>query len=76
VLKKYKFHSLRALPGGHSFFLKKKNQKKHFLSNDPLQNFAFGISSFKEILVAKFYNGLHSKNKEQLVFNWQWGCFQ
>ena len=34
---------MRALPGGHSFFLKKKNQKKQFLSNDPLKNFDFGI---------------------------------
>ena len=36
-------------------------QKKHFLSNDPLKNFAFGIFCFRRILEAKFYNGLHRK---------------
>ncbi len=46
---------------------KKKNQKKHFLCNDPLKNFAFDIFHDINIGVAKFYNGLHKKYLEPLV---------
>ena len=42
VKSSHKLFNLCALPGGHTFFLKKKYQKKQFLCNDPLKNFAFG----------------------------------
>jgi hypothetical protein len=52
---------------------KKSNKKNTFcvmiLTSRPPVNFEFNIFHPRKIEVSKFYNGLHKKYKEQLVFN-------
>jgi hypothetical protein len=39
------------------------------LTSRPPVNFEFDIFHPRKIVASKFYNGLHKKYKEQLVFN-------
>ena len=46
-----------------------QRRSEMILPRRPPVNFEFGIFHPKKIVVSKFYNGLHKKYKEQLVFN-------
>jgi hypothetical protein len=46
-----------------------QRRSEMILTSRPPVNFASNILDLKKTLVSKFYNGLHKKYKEQLVFN-------